>query len=131
MVMGMPESKTMAKASGSCQALNSATAEAFPTRQGDLTHAVGTVKSVGGPELVDQRPLCAATHGHCSGPAQIQHVQGVPDHLVNVCIAGHAGNGLQVDLFAPRKHEEGQCIVDARVDIGNDGHAFVGLRSCH
>ena len=74
-----------------------------------------------GASRLEQRPVGAPGHRHVRGAGDVEHGQGVVDDLVDIGVAGDAGDRPQVQPRVAGREEQRAGVVDAGVDIEDDG----------
>ena len=71
-------------------------------------------------ERADERPVGAQRHLDVGPAAELQHGARVALHVVEVDVAGHAGDGHELRLGRGAGVEQRQAVVDAGVDVEDD-----------
>ena len=69
----------------------------------------------------DERGLAAERHLDVLAPGQLEHGAGVLGDLPRVDVAADAGDGDQVCLGRRRRVEQREAVVDAGVDVEDQG----------
>ena len=82
-----------------------------------ISDPVRTVRLLRRLERLDDGPAGPGEDRHVGPAAQRQHRSRVLDHLIERDIAGHAGDGDELDLRRRAGQEQGERVVDPRVDI--------------
>ena len=92
-------------------------------RQGDAAEPVGAVHVPGGARGLEQRSHGARGDGDLGSPGDIEDAQGVVDDLGERGVARHARDAEHVEPRMPHREQDGEGVVDTRVDVEDDGNA--------
>ena len=101
----------------------------LPLRLGpvEVAHAVLAVDVPGVDGLLQQRAVGTPGDGHVGAVGGVQDGEGVGDHRVHCGVAAHAGHGAQVEGWVQRGEEQRTGVVDAGVDVEDDGNGHAAI----
>ena len=90
--------------------------DAAPDREPDVAHPVLAMDVLGRDEVLHDRPVRSRMDRNLL-TAQLHHVQGVLDRLVDTHVARHDGDCFHLDLGVSQRHHQGDRVVGGRVGV--------------